>query len=54
MTACAPISENSESLFGALCLDMNPSGPLQNYYPFDETEYATYLLFNNDAEFDSI
>ena len=54
MTACAPISEQDKSLFGALCLDMNPSGPLQNYYPFSETEYATYLLFNNDAEFDSI
>ena len=60
MTACAPIlrqlstTKNDEEFYGALCLDSNPSGPLDDYYPFDENDQATYLIFNEDEAFDSI
>ena len=35
-------------------MDMQPSGPLVDYYPFDALEQASYLLFNSDEAFESI
>ena len=35
-------------------MDMQPSGPLVDYYPFNALEQASYLLFNSDEAFDSI
>ena len=35
-------------------MDMNPSGPLSDYFAFKESDKATYLLFNNDEAFDTI
>ena len=57
LTPCAPILKQDSSgttFHGALCMDVDPSGPLDDYYPFDEVEQPQYLLFNNDEEFDSI
>ena len=61
MTPCAPIlKQRTESdpvdpeFYGALCMDINPSGPLNAYFPFEEGEEATYMLFNSDEAFDSI
>ena len=45
LTPCAPILKQKEAgnfedseFYGALCLDMDPSGPLDEYFPFDEKE----------------
>ena len=35
-------------------MDISPSGPLNEYFPFKEDEEATYMLFNSDEAFDSI
>ena len=32
-------------------MDSNPSGPLDEYYPFEEKDRATYMLFNPDDLF---
>ena len=47
LTPCAPIVNFPESDFvAALCMDLNASGSLTNYYPFDENDQPTYLIFN--------
>ena len=35
-------------------MDIDPSGALDEYFPFDEEERATYLIFNPDQAFDTI
>ena len=35
-------------------MDIDPSGPLVEYFPFDENERATYLLFDPDQAFETI
>jgi len=37
-----------------MCMDIDPSGPLDDYFPFDDQERATYLMFNSDQAFESI
>ena len=61
LTPCAPIlkqrdedNANDTDFYGAICMDMNPSGPLSDYFAFKESDKATYLLFNNDDAFDTI
>jgi len=46
--------EDDYDFFGAMCMDIDPSGPLDDYFPFDEQERATYLMFNSDQAFESI
>ena len=75
MTNCAPIlkqrSEESATpadFYGTVCLDIDPSGPLNEFFVTKkrkddvseegdqeyQLDYATYLVFNNDEAFDSI
>ena len=47
LTPCAPIVNFPESDFvAALCLDLNASGSLSHYYPFDKVDQPTYMIFN--------
>ena len=61
ITPCAPINrmaadveEDEDTFVGAICLDMAPSGDINEFYPFVSVEQATYLLFNPDEAFESI
>ena len=44
ITPCAPIFNedsvkkdgDSSDFYGALCIDINPGGPLKNYFPEDQ------------------
>ena len=61
LTPCAPILKQREAnnyenadFYGALCLDQDPSGPLAEYFPFNKTEGATYLIFTPDEAFISV
>ena len=47
MTQCVPLTQYNE-FFGTLCLDQQPEGDLNAYYPFNTIDRATYLLFNED------
>ena len=51
LTPCAPILNFPESEFiAALCMDLNPSGTLTQYYPFEEDDQASYMLFNTNSD----
>ena len=60
LTNCAPLrkqrNEKSDAFdfFGALCVDLDPSGQFNEYLDPRNDEYASYLVFNNDEAFDSI
>lgn len=53
MTPCAPIYDFSRDEFeAALCMDIDPAGDLLQYYQFEPTDQATYMIFNSDQEKD--
>lgn len=60
MTPCAPINKQrigadwSESEFaGAICYDIDPSGPLDEYFVFDASDFPFQMLFQSDEIFES-
>lgn len=60
LTNCAPVlrrqDEKSDQFefYATMCVDLDPSGPLNEYLAPQNDKYATYLMFNNDAAFDTI
>ena len=59
LTNCAPILKSDSSgkteFHGTICLDIDPSGALDEYFSFkNDKKYATYVMFNDDEAFDSI
>ena len=59
LTNCAPVlkedSQGKTDFHGTICLDIDPSGSLNEFFTFEyDKKYATYLMFNDDEAFDSI
>ena len=51
ITACAPFfREGNDSMYGATCLDVNPSGPLNEFIPDnrENSEDNFYMVMNPD------
>jgi len=40
-----------EDFIGALCLDIDPSGSLKDYFVLENDKYASYMMFNDDDIF---
>lgn len=47
-------SASPADFYGALCLDIDPSGPLNDYFVIKNDKYATYMMFNSDEKYDTI
>ena len=58
LTSCSPIVKQTaqkvmlqEDFIGALCLDIDPSGSLKDYFVLENDKYASYMMFNDDDIF---
>ena len=57
LTPCAPIihqkQDEEDGFAGAICIDVDPSGSVQEYFNLDQENMPTHLLFNSDEAFES-